>query len=124
VQNAKKEQPAGATRPRTTAPLVAEARASGSFQEAVPIRETRPETPPELRTLIQADNVVEVQVRISTSGKVTSARLAGVKGPAALSLSKTALNAALNWQFRPATQNGEAVPSDKILQFLFRPSSL
>jgi TonB family protein len=67
--------------------------------------------------------MVEVQVSISALGKVTAAKLASMKGPVAESLSKSALNAALAWQFRPATQNGEAVPSDKILEFLFRPST-
>lgn len=109
--------------PETAAPVAPEEQASGSFQTAVPIRETKPEIPPELRSLIQSDNVVEVQVSISALGKVTAAKLASMKGPVAESLSKSALDAALAWQFRPATQNGEAVPSDKILEFLFRPST-
>jgi len=109
--------------PENPVPAPTEEQASGSFQTAVPIRETRPEVPPELSSLIQSDNVVEVQVSISALGKVTAAKLASMKGPVSASLSKSALNAALAWQFRPATQNGEAVPSDKILEFLFRPSS-
>jgi hypothetical protein len=110
--------------PENPAPVaLPEEQAAGAFQTAVPIRETRPEVPPELRSQIQSDNVVEVQVSISALGKVTAAKLASVRGPVAASLSKSALNAALAWQFRPATQNGEAVPSDKILEFLFRPSS-
>ena len=112
-----------ATRSGQAAPLTADNAGPGSFQSAVPIRETRPEIPPELRPLIQSDNVVEVHVHISASGKVTAANLESVRGPMAASLSKSAVSAALNWQFRPATQNGEAVPSDKILEFLFRPST-
>jgi len=54
---------------------------------------------------------------------VRAAKLAAVKGPVADLLSKSAVNAALGWQFRPATQNGEAVPSEKVLEFLFRSSS-
>jgi hypothetical protein len=111
------------TPPVKPAPVGAEEPSPVAFQAAVPIRETRPEIPSDLRTLIQSDNVVDVQVRISASGKVTAARLGALKGPVADALGKTALNAALGWQFRPATQNGEAVPSDKILEFLFRPST-
>jgi len=122
VQEAKGQQRPPAAQPENTAPTVAEEHAPVSFQTAVPIRERRPEIPYELRPLIQSDNVVEVQVRISALGKVTGAKLAAAKGPAAASLSQSALNAALGWQFRPATQNGQAVPSEKILEFLFRPS--
>jgi TonB family protein len=73
--------------------------------------------------LVQSDNVVQIQVHINTSGSVTDAKLGAMQGPSADLLSKLALNAARDWHFRPATQNGEAVPSDKILEFLFRPSS-
>ena len=111
------------TPPVQSAPVVAEEALPGAFQAAVPIRETRPEIPSDLKPLIQSDNVVDVQVRISASGKVTAAKLGALKGPVADALGKTAVNAALSWQFRPATQNGEAVPSDKILEFLFRPST-
>jgi hypothetical protein len=111
------------TPPVKPAPVVAEEASPGAFQAAVPIRETRPEIPSDLRTLIQSDNVVDVQVSINASGKVTAAKLGTRKGPVADALGKTAVNAALGWQFRPATQNGETVPSDKILEFLFRPTT-
>ncbi len=104
-----------------TAPVSPAKPAANSFQAAVPIREVRPAIPAQLRELVQSDNVVQVQVHISTSGTVTDAKLGAMQGPAADLLSKLALNAARDWHFRPATQNGEAVPSDKILEFLFRP---
>ena len=88
----------------------------------MPIREVRPAVPAQLRDLLQGDNVIQVQVHISTSGSVTDAKLGAVQGPAADVLSKLALNAARDWRFRPAKENGEAVPSDKVLEFLFRPS--
>jgi TonB family protein len=104
--------------------LVAPAKpTASSFQAAVPTREVRPAIPAQLRELVQSDNVVQIQVHISASGSVTDAKLGAVQGPAASVLSKLALNAARSWHFRPATQNGQAVPSDKILEFLFRPSS-
>jgi TonB family protein len=72
--------------------------------------------------MVHGDNVVEVLVHISESGTVTTAKLGAVKGTSTGFLSKLAVSAAQNWQFRPATQNGKPVPSDKILEFLFRPS--
>ncbi len=101
---------------------IAEESADSTFHPAVPIRETRPEIPPQVRPLIQSDNTVEVHVRVSASGKVTAAKLAATKGPVADLLAKSAVNAALGWQFRPATQNGQAVASEKLLEFLFRSS--
>jgi hypothetical protein len=122
VREAPKQQPVSDARLQQTAPVAPAKPAVSSFQAAVPIREVRPAVPAQLRQLVQSDNVVQVQVHISTSGIVTDAKLGAMQGPAAGFLSKLALNAAQGWHFRPATQNGEAVPSDKILEFLFRPS--
>ena len=105
------------------APSDAGKSAEDVFEPAVPIRETRPDVPSEFKSLVQSDNVVEVQVHIDASGKVTEARPAMLKGPVAGQLTQTAVNAALSWQFRPAMQRGEPVPSEKNLEFLFRPPS-
>ena len=107
--------------PKTNpAPRAAPPAAPDTFQSAVPVRERRPEIPAQIRSMIHSDNVVEVQVRISASGKVTDAKLASMKGPVADLLSQAAVSAALGWQFRPAIQNGAPVPSEKVLEFLFR----
>lgn len=116
-------QPASDTRPQPPAPTVAIRPQPDSFQAAVPVRQVRPQIPADLRAMVHGDNVVEVLVHISDSGTVTTAKLGAVKGTSTGFLSKLALSAALNWQFRPATQNGKPVPSDKILEFLFRPSA-
>jgi hypothetical protein len=109
--------------PDKPAPVFAEEPSSGPFQAAVPIRETRPTVPSDLRTQIKSDNIVDVEVHISATGRVTAAKLGALKGPVADALGKSAVNAALGWHFRPATQHGEPVASDKILEFLFRPST-
>jgi hypothetical protein len=88
----------------------------------VPIREVRRAVPAQLGDLVQSDNVNQVQVHISTSGSVTDAKLGAGQGQAADVLSKLGSNAARDWRFRPAKENGEAVPSDKVVEFLFRPS--
>lgn len=115
-------QPAPARPPAAASP-VAPPPATSNFQAAVPIREIRPQIPEQLKVTIQTDNAVEVLVHISDSGKVTGAKLGAVKGPSAGFLSKLAVSSALGWQFRPATQNGKAVESDKILEFRFRPAN-
>jgi hypothetical protein len=112
------------TQPKPAAPAVAtKPAATTSIQVAEPIREIRPQVPPQLKTLVQSENVVEVLVHISDAGKVTSAKLGTVKGPSAGFLSKLSVNAALGWQFKPAVLNGKAIESDKIIVFRFQPTN-
>lgn len=110
------------TRPKPAGPAVVTLAAS-SIQVAVPIREIRPQIPPQLKNMVLTDNVVEVLVHISDAGRVTAAKLGTVKGPSAGFLSKLAVNAAMGWQFKPATLSGKPVESDKVIEFRFRPSA-
>jgi len=80
--------------------------------------------PSEIRSTISSDNAVDVDVRIDEWGKVISAVPVSTSGPVAQSLLPYAVQAAHGWRFRPARQNGAAVRSDKVLEFLFRPSDL
>jgi hypothetical protein len=123
VREAPRQPAVPVATPPQNAPTAAVAPAANFFLPAVPIREIPPQIPAQLKQLVQGENVVQILVHISTSGSVTEAKLGEVKGPSAGFLSKLALNAARGWQFRPATQNGTAVSSDKILEFLFRPSA-
>jgi hypothetical protein len=86
------------------------------------IRAQRPKIPAEMRSTISSDNVVEVQVRIDESGRLIAATAVSTTGTAAASFVPYALKAAHGWRFKPARQNGKAVRSDKVLQFLFRSS--
>jgi periplasmic protein TonB len=122
VREVPKQQPVPDTRTQPATPVAPAKPAASSFQAAVPVREVRPAVPARLTQLVQSDNVVQVLVHISISGTVTDAKLGTMQGPAAVFLSKLALNAARDWHFQPAIQNGQAVASDKILEFLFRPS--
>jgi TonB family protein len=93
------------------------------IQAAEAFSATQPDLPPDLKALISSDNVIGVQIEINTDGKVISAKLASEKGPAAESLAPLAVAAAWRWRFRPATQNGRPVHSEKTIEFLFRPSN-
>lgn len=84
------------------------------------IRAQRPVVPPNVKSAITSDNVVNVRVVIDESGKVTAATVASINGRMASSLTRYAVQAARAWRFKPARQNGKAVRSDKVLQFLFR----
>jgi hypothetical protein len=116
-------QPVPESRPQPqppAVPAVAIRTAEAPPQPAVPIREVRPQIPPQLKPMVQSDNVVEILVHISDAGKVTAAKIGTVKGASTGFLSKLAVTAAMGWLFRPATVNGKPVQSDKILEFRFR----
>jgi hypothetical protein len=107
----------------------AEPRSSGSRAEntrgsssAEAIRALRPKLPKEIKSVITSDNTVGVQVRIDESGEVVGATAISTSGPVAKSLVYYALETARRWHFRPARQNGTPVRSEKVLEFLFRPS--
>ena len=84
------------------------------------IRAQRPSVPPDVKSAITTDNVVNVRVVIDALGKVTAATVVSANGRMASSLTPYAVRAARSWRFKPARQNGKAVRSDKVLQFLFR----
>jgi hypothetical protein len=97
--------------------------AGGPTRAAEPITETQPAVPPDLRARISSDNVIGVRVEINAAGKVVGAKLASEKGAVADSLASLAVGAAWHWRFRPATENGKQVRSEKTIEFLFRPPS-
>ena len=135
---ARNESTAGETSAFKPAPPSATARASlpnikrgqlSALQEengppsaAVAIRAERPKLPSTVQSTITSDNVVKVRVQIDSSGKVLNATTASAMGPVATSLEDYALGAARRWRFRPALKSGRPVGSDKVLEFLFRPS--
>jgi periplasmic protein TonB len=95
--------------------------ASGS-SSAQAIRAERPKIPANLKSAISSENKVEVRVHIDESGKVTDAVAVSATGAMATSLVRYSLETARRWRFRPARNNGKPVRSDRVLEFLFRPS--
>jgi TonB family protein len=82
----------------------------------------RPKIPAEIKAMITSDNVVEVQVQINAAGNVIDATALFARGPVAPSLVRYARDTARRWRFRPARKSGKPVPSDKVIEFLFRTS--
>jgi len=133
--SALKSSPVGA--PQTTGAVhkskasvqLPEPRSSSSHEDdthgsssAEAIRAQRPRLPAEIKSTITSDNTVAVRVRIDQSGRVIRATAVSASGPVATSLVPYALDTARRWRFRPARSNGKAVGSEKVLEFLFRPS--
>ena len=104
----------------------AEPRSSVSHQEddraAEAIRAPRPKIPSEIQSTITTDNTVAVRVRIDPSGSVVEATPVSASGTVAKSLVGYALTSARQWRFHPARRNGKPVGSERVLEFLFRPS--
>jgi TonB family protein len=117
---------AGATTSLSSTPNVARTPSRdeniGLSSSAVAVRGERPKLPANIQVTITSDNIVEVRVHIDSSGQVTSATAVTTRGQVATSLADYALDAARRWRFRPARDSGQPVESDKVLEFLFRPS--
>ncbi len=77
------------------------------------------EIPPELRSIIAEEVLVNVTVSIDQRGKVTNAALASTKGGGAGLLTEEALKAARWFHFRPIRQGNKPVASQTVLTFVF-----
>ena len=87
------------------------------------IHEATPAVPSGVAPRIATDVQVNVEVAIDATGRVTGARIASTKGAAAGLLTIEALKAAQLFRFRPALENGRAVPSTMVLTFRFEPTA-
>lgn len=94
-----------------------------SYVAAAPVRKVRPAIPANLRAAIQNVVSVEVKVVVDSTGKVVSAAPVAASTTAQKLLAPQAAQAALLWQFEPASRNGVPVNSETLLTFEFeRPS--
>ena len=113
---------AGPTQSVERPPPISHAENESGSVPAEAIRAERPKLPADIQSAITSDNIVKVRVRIDASGKVVDATVVSATGPVATSLEGYSLDTARRWRFRPARNNGKAVRSDRVLDFLFRPS--
>jgi TonB family protein len=86
--------------------------------EAVVIKRVRPMYPPGARTM-GVSGKVEVRVVISESGRVVEAT--AINGHN--TLRQAAVDAALQWVYKPATRNGIPVKTEAVVPFTFTPGS-
>jgi len=86
----------------------------------VPLYQEVPKFPAELKATLLRSVMVEVAVKIDSNGRVIKAD--ALPGNAHVLLKRSAVEAARNWKFRPATVNGIPVASDMVLKFNFTPN--
>lgn len=86
-----------------------------------PIRESQPSLPPSVRALVTSLVEVQVKVDIDESGRVVKAEPVASTGPVSSFLVSAARNAAQLWIFEPARRGDQAVLSQMILKFQYRP---
>jgi TonB family protein len=91
-------------------------RSAAETVEAVVIKKVKPIYPTSAKTM-RVSGKVEVRVVISETGRVTDAT--AISGHN--TLRKAAVDAALQWVFKPATLNGIPVKTESILPFTFTP---
>lgn len=89
---------------------------AGGYMPAQVIRRVQPEYPLSARGS-NAGGSVLVAVKIDTDGAVISAK--AIEGPAMFR--RVSEDAARKWKFRPATQSGNVIESEQVIQFRFEP---
>lgn len=82
-----------------------------------------PPIPRGVAPMITSPVQVDVAVTIDARGKVTGARIASTKGPAAGLLTIEAMKAAQLFHFQPAHEDGRNVDSSMVLTFRFAPTT-
>ena len=113
--------PAGATADRAIEREPAEQRPANVATLPEPLREIHPDIPPGIRARIHDRVVVPVEVKVTATGRVTSAAAHGNGDTLYHYLSERAARAAREWRFSPArTRNGRAVPASRTVYFVFR----
>jgi TonB family protein len=121
--------PSQATPPQATppqAPPPTPVPAATDSQPALPpstVHEVYPKIPAGIRSRIEGQIVIPVQVQVSNSGRVLSARVQdqGTDGIHRY-LAEQAGKAARAWQFTPArTRSGTPIAAAKTIQFVFTP---
>ena len=87
-----------------------------------PVRQVRPDIPEGIRSRMDHDVTVPVEVHINANGKVTSAVAHKEGDTVTRFLAAEAEKAARSWQFTPAkTKSGRKVASSRTIQFTFQP---
>jgi protein TonB len=90
---------------------------AGNFQVAVPISQALPRWQPENSVVARAGFSGAVRVTIDATGRVTGAVM---ERPVYPPYDRLVLDAARNWTYKPATRNGQPVPSERVVEIQLR----
>lgn len=99
-----------------------EATSPAAFVRGAVLHQVLPDAPQGARNTIQGKVRVSVKVHVDESGKVTAATFDS-PGPSQYFADRV-LQAAQQWQFRPAQVDGHNVPSDWIVRFEIDPATI
>lgn len=78
-----------------------------------------PSIPGSVRYVAKNAGEVEVRVNVDARGKVTDATLVRAEKSAGIFLSRYALAAAYQWEFKPAMAGGKPVNGEVLIRFQF-----
>jgi protein TonB len=109
---------------RTPSPAAPAPVTSITFAAPVPSRRVNPSIPQTTRSLLERimphDSLsIDIKVQIDPSGAVSSAVPVGELSAAQKLLAPAAVQAARLWRFEPARRNGQPMPGDYVLTFVF-----
>ena len=103
--------------PTTTQVASSRPEAKWTFTPPMVLEQVTP-TYPRIAKLIRAQGPVEINLHVDAKGRPVEAKVLSGQLP----LREGALKAAQAWRFKPAYENGRAVPSDFRIRFEFRMS--
>ena len=117
--------PPAAPAARTPAPVEPAPVTSITFAAPVPSRRVNPSISQATRSVLERimphDSMsIDIKVQIDTAGAVSSAVPEGELNVAQKLLAGPAIQAAKLWHFEPARRNGQPMPSDYVLTFVFK----
>jgi hypothetical protein len=91
-----------------------------SFVPAVPIVETMPPWTPPNPSIARNEYLGSLRLIIGADGRVKSATMVKPSHPA---YDATLMNVAKSWRYKPATQDGSATESERVIAVRLRPNS-
>ena len=97
--------------------------APATYSPPQPLRQVQPALPPDVTALVTSEIEVEVRVHINKEGRVVMAETLPTARPVNTFLTSAARNAALLWRFEPAKVGSQAVASEVVLKFQYRPAA-
>jgi periplasmic protein TonB len=112
--------PPKAQEPAATTPAPSTSVPSGGALNGAVVEQVLPDVPSSASRTIHGTINVRIRVAVDAGGAVTNAT-ADSEGPSKY-FANLALKAAQGWKFKPAQADGQAVPSEWILQFRFTQS--
>ena len=108
--------------PASQTPPTPDRTAALPYMAPKPVHQVQPILPSGARSAVKSEVEVQIKVEIDAFGRVVKAEPLPVTEPVSGFLVSAARNAALLWRFEPARRGDQAVASQLILKFQYRPA--